>query len=332
MDTGDIALVTDHSSGEGSRDILVTAIELLTGSPPVSIDARHFMSGGTGRASLVNGRLRLEVPSEDLVATPSVVIVYEIPPSERRRFEAFQRLLRGFGVVSLGLDAEAWRRATEKDLTVERFLRDGIPHMETITLRRPQQEQAEDAFDRLGGDVWTRPTIGLGGSDVFHVTTREQLFVAIEHYETLELDWLIARDAQNFDGRGRRHQFRVVVLGERVIRACEHVQMDPDAPCNEAQGAASTVMLPDDLPDGLASAAISATRSVGLPFSGVDLAVENGVVVFEVNVHPILSGPGGLETVAVPYVEAHLLRRDCVNGSGTRPFLLGNAQGRKHAS
>ncbi len=305
-----IALLTDHSSGEGSRDILVTAIELLTGSPPVSIDARHFMSGGTGRATLVDGRVRLEVASEGLVATPGVVIVYEIPPSERRRFEAFQCLLRGFGVVSLGLDAEACRRATEKDLTVERFLRDGIPHMETITLRRPSCEQAEDGFDRLGGDVWARPTIGLGGSDVFHVTTREQLLVALEHYEKLELDWLIARDAQNFDEQGRRHQFRVVVLEGRVVRACEHVQMDPDAPCNEAQGAASTVMLPDELPDGLASAAISATRSMGLPFSGVDLAVENGVVVFEVNVHPVFGTPRGLETVAVPYVEAHLSSRD----------------------
>ena len=310
MSTGDVVLLTDHSSLEGSRDILVTAVELVTGSAPLLVDARHFMSGGSGRASLVHGRLRLEVPAEGLVAAPGVVIIYEIPPPERRRLEAFQRLLHGFGVVSLGLDAEAGRLATEKDLTVERFIRDGVPHMETVALRRPSHEQAEDAFDRLGGDVWARPTVGLGGNDVFHVTTPEQLRAALEHYEKMEMDWLVTRDAQNFDAQGRRHQFRVVVLEGRVVRACEHVQMDPDAPCNEAQGAASTVMLPDDLPDGLASTAISATRSVGLPFSGVDLAVENGVVVFEVNVHPILTGPGALETVAMPYVEAHLSRRD----------------------
>ena len=164
MNTGDIALLTDHGSLEGSRDILVAAVELLTGSPQLSIDARHFMSGGTGRATLVDGRARLEVASEDLDATPSVVIVYEIPPAERRRLEAFQHLLSGFEVISLGLDAQAGRRATEKDLTVERFLRDGVPHMETVALRRPRREEAEDAFDRLGGDVWARPTIGLGGT------------------------------------------------------------------------------------------------------------------------------------------------------------------------
>jgi hypothetical protein len=37
----------------------------------------------------------------------------------------------------------------------------------------------------------------------------------------------------------------------------------------------------------------------------VDLAVEHGGVVFEVNVHPVLDGPGGLESVAVPWVEAN---------------------------
>jgi glutathione synthase/RimK-type ligase-like ATP-grasp enzyme len=52
--------------------------------------------------------------------------------------------------------------------------------------------------------------------------------------------------------------------------------------------------------------AVSATRSLGLPFGGVDLTIENGGVVFEVNVHPVLDVPGGLETLAIPFVRAHL--------------------------
>ena len=304
---GDIALLTDHSSQEGSRDILVTAVEIVTGSAPLSIDARHFIDGGAGRASrLVDGRVRLEVPSEGLVATPKVVILYEIPPTARRGYEAFQRQLRRLGVVTLGADAGAWRRATEKDLTVERFLRDGVPHMETLTLHGPSIEQAGDAFDGLGRDVWARPTVGLGGGDVFHVTTHEQLRVALGALREAG-DGLADRPGcAELRRVGRRHQFRVVVLGGRVIRACEHVQGDPDAPCNMVQGAVSSVIAVEDLAPALAKAAISATASLGLPFSGVDLAVENGVVVFEVNVHPVFGTPRGLESTAIPYVEAHL--------------------------
>jgi hypothetical protein len=45
---------------------------------------------------------------------------------------------------------------------------------------------------------------------------------------------------------------------------------------------------------------------LGLPVGGVDLATENGGVVFEVNVHPTLDVPGGLESVAIPFVQVHL--------------------------
>ena len=120
------------------------------------------------------------------------------------------------------------------------------------------------------------------------------------------LDWLVAQDANNFNPDGLRHQFRVVVLHGRVVRACEHVQAHPDEACNEINGASSTLVAIDDLPPELYQLALSATKSLGLPFAGVDLAVENGGVVFEVNVHPAFGSELGLETVAIPYVEAHL--------------------------
>jgi hypothetical protein len=49
---------------------------------------------------------------------------------------------------------------------------------------------------------------------------------------------------------------------------------------------------------------------LGLPFGGVDLAIENGGVIFEVNVHPVIDVPGGLETVAIPLIQAHLSPSD----------------------
>lgn len=297
-------MLTDHGSDEGSRAVLESAVENVTDVAPVSIDARHFMTDGHGRARVEGVRLTLETPGEQDLS-PDVLLVYEIPPRERERLRPFLRAVSRSGVARLEVDPDTWRAATDKHRTVERFLRDGIPHMETITLRRPDPDAALVAFERLGRNVWARPTTGLGGKDVFHVTTTDQLDDARRHYCATDQDWLLSRDAGNIDSRGRRHQYRVVVLHDRVLRVVEHVQADPDAPCNEAQGADSTILPAHDLPPQLARLAIAATRALGLPFGGVDLVAENGGVVFEVNVHPVLDVPGGLETVAVPYVEAH---------------------------
>jgi glutathione synthase/RimK-type ligase-like ATP-grasp enzyme len=306
MATGTVVLMTDHGSTEGSRVPIEKAVELLTGAPPLAIDARHFMTGGSGRVSCGRSGFRMEVPSEGLVAIPEVLIVYEIPPADRWRLVAFQHQLSPEGPLSFGVDPDAWRNATDKGRTVDCFRRDGIAQMETIPLCRPDLGTALDAFERLGHDVWVRPTIGAGGTDVFHLTTRTQLRAALQHYAASGQDWLLSRDARNVNKDGRRHQFRVVVLHDRVLRVCEHVQADPDAPCNESRGAVSTVVPTEDLPPQYRHLAVAATRSLGLPFGGVDLATENGGVVFEVNVHPTLDVPGGLEKVAIPFVQAHL--------------------------
>lgn len=306
MGTGTVVLMTDHGSGEGSRVPLEKAVELLTGVPPLSIDARHFMRGGSGRASLGRTGFWMEVPWEGVVVSPEVLIVYEIPPADRGRLVAFQRQLPPERSLSFGADPDAWRNATDKRRTVDCFRREDIAQMETIPLCRPELATALDAFERLGKDVWARPTVGAGGTDVFHLTTPTHLRAALGHYAASDQDWLLSRDARNVNKDGRRHQFRVVVLHDRVLRVCEHVQVDPDAPCNESRGAISTVIPTEDLPPQYRRLAVAATRSLGLPFGGVDLATENGGVVFEVNVHPILDVPGGLETVAIPFVQAHL--------------------------
>lgn len=301
-----VVVMTDPGCMEGSRLQLQRAVELLTGESPILMDARRFMDGADGRAGCDDRGLTLEMPSEGLVVRPSIVIVYEIAPADRRRLAAFQAVLARSGAVSLAATEQSWRNATEKPHMVTCFIRDRIPQMESIALERPSMETAAAAFARLGGNVWARPSIGTNGNHVFHVTSEQQLRAAVAYYATAGLDWLITRDAENFNPQGKRHQFRVVVMGERVLRVCEHIQENPDVPCNESKGAVSTLLSPDALPAEMHQLAVRATQSVGLPFGGVDLAVENGGVVFEVNVHPVLDGTRGLETVAIPYVEAHL--------------------------
>ncbi|MER5601225.1 alpha-L-glutamate ligase [Streptomyces sp. NPDC002265] len=300
-----IALIADPTSTEGCREYLAQAVELLTGAPPVRIDARHFGAGGTGRGVLEGGRLRLYVPQEETDVLPDVVVLYEIQPQHRHELAAFQRLLEAPEVVSLGTGPAAWRTATQKNLTVERFARDGVAQMETVVLSRPERREAAAAFGRLGGDVWARPVVGTGGNDTFHITTVAQLDDATDFYARCGSDWLLSRDAGNVTADGMRHQFRVFVLHGRVVHAREHLQPEPDTPCNTCRGATPVHLTPQELPPRLAELAVAATESVGLPFAGVDLAVENGGVVFEVNVQPAFV-PGELQSVAVPYIRAHL--------------------------
>jgi hypothetical protein len=82
MSTGVVVLMTDHGSGEGSRIPLEKAVELLTGAPPLSVDARHFMADGGGRVGLDRNGFEMEVASEGFAVSPEVLIVYEIPPAE----------------------------------------------------------------------------------------------------------------------------------------------------------------------------------------------------------------------------------------------------------
>jgi glutathione synthase/RimK-type ligase-like ATP-grasp enzyme len=300
-----IALIADPTSPEGCREYLAEAVEVLTGAPPVRIDSRHFATGGTGRGLPGKGCLRLQVPEEELDFVPDIVVLYEIPPHRRSALAAFQDLLEQHGAVTLAADPDAWRTATEKNLTVERFVRDGIAQMETVVLSSPTVREAADAFERLGRDTWARPVVGTGGNDTFHVTSVAQLARAADFYAEQDTDWLLSRDAGNVTADGLRHQFRVFVLGGRVVHAREHLQPAGDIPCNTCQGATPVHIAPPDLPARLAELAVAATASVGLPFAGVDLAIENGGVVFEVNVQPAFVD-GELDRVAVPYIQAHL--------------------------
>ncbi|MFI9510288.1 RimK family alpha-L-glutamate ligase [Nocardia sp. NPDC052566] len=305
----EVVVVTDHASPEKSRIVLHEAVATLTGRVPIMLDARDFMSGGAGLAHFVDGRLVLEVARDGVAVAPDAVLVYEIDPADRPRLREFQDVLARSGIACFGADRQAWRNATDKSRTVDCFARRGIPYAATVTLRDQDEHIALASFARLGGDVWTRPVTGLGGAGVFRATTAGELLTARAYYAANDTRWQQCRDVRNIRSDGHRHQYRVVVLHDQVLRVCEHVQPRHDLPCNEARGAASTVLPPDALARGLRELAIAATRSLGLSFGGVDLVPQHGGCVFEVNVHPALRVPGGLESVALPLV-AHTLGID----------------------
>ncbi len=302
-----IAVMTDHCSPEDSHVVIEAAVAELTGAHPIQLDARDFMLGGAGGVAIRDGGRLALTDRHGLQVTPDVLIVYQIDPDDRQLFEPFQAVLQSSTVSCLGAgNVQAWRDATDKSRTVARFVADKVRHAETIALQRPSRSAAFAAFDRLGGDVWARPTKGTRGHDVFHIDTSAKLLDALDYYAAIEQDWLVSRDAGNWNQDRRRHQFRVIVLGERVIRVSEHVQDDPDMPCNRGRGAHTQTLPVQSLPAEFHTLAIAATKSLGLPFGGVDLSIENGGMVFEVNVHPALSMHTSLESVAIPFVAEHL--------------------------
>ncbi|MCA1694553.1 MAG: alpha-L-glutamate ligase, partial [Actinobacteria bacterium] len=122
-----VVLIADHGSNEGSRHTLVRAVEQVTGSDPVCLDARDFTTGGRGRVRAADGMLSLETPGQ--VVTPGEVLVYESPPASRPALADFTALLGEHG-----LPVDDWRDATEKDRTVACFRRHNIPHADTVVL------------------------------------------------------------------------------------------------------------------------------------------------------------------------------------------------------
>jgi glutathione synthase/RimK-type ligase-like ATP-grasp enzyme len=302
-----VVVMADHSSPENSRVVLEAAAAELTGAPPIRLDARDFLLGGGGRVDVRDGGRLTLTDRHGVDVTPDALVVYEIAPNDRQRFEQFQAVLRRSTVSCLGAgNAQAWRDATDKERTVARFVADNVRHAETIALHRPSRSAAVAAFDQLGRNVWARPTKGTGGQDVFHVDNPAKLLDALDFYAAIDQDWLVSRDAGNWNEDGLRHQFRVIVLGERVVRVSEHIQDDPEMPCNRVRGARTLTRPVESLPAEFHALAVAATRSLGLHLGGVDLSIENGGMVFEVNVHPVLGMRTGLESVAIPFVAEHL--------------------------
>ena len=67
----------------------------------------------------------MEVASAGLAVTPDVLIIYDIPPFDRRRFEAFQRHLPAQGPLSFSADPQA-RRFNRDKLSFDQWQADAI--------------------------------------------------------------------------------------------------------------------------------------------------------------------------------------------------------------
>ncbi|CAM5668467.1 hypothetical protein SGLAM104S_01124 [Streptomyces glaucescens] len=214
------------------------------------------------------------MPEERLDVVPYVVVLYEIPPHRRRSLARFSGCWNGTTSSPSAPGPPPGARPPRRTAPWS-----GSAATASPTWRPPRcpaaPHEAAAAFDKLGRDTWALPAVGTGGDDTFHITTEEQLEHAAAYYAERGTDWLLSRDAAT-SAHGRRHQFRVFVLHGQVVHAREHIQPEPDTPCNTCQGATPVHIAPADLPAPLARLAVAATASVGLPFAGVDLAIEHG--------------------------------------------------------
>jgi hypothetical protein len=91
--TSGVVLMTDYGSQEGSRGPLEKAVEFLTGVPPSLIDARYFLSGGSGRVRSKGHcagappawSRRQAIPPRQRALTPAIPARHAEPSYRNRR-------------------------------------------------------------------------------------------------------------------------------------------------------------------------------------------------------------------------------------------------------
>lgn len=68
---GDVVVMTDFGSTEGSRAYLGRAAKMVTGRAPAVVDARRFYDGGDGRLRWDGSTPIRELPDDGVCATAS---------------------------------------------------------------------------------------------------------------------------------------------------------------------------------------------------------------------------------------------------------------------
>ena len=150
----------------------------------------------------------------------------------------------------------------------------GVPTPPTIVCER--RDDAQAAFERLGGDVIVKPLFGAMGNGIVRVCDRD---VAHRVFAALELERAVYYLQRTVDGPGRRDVRALVVAGE-VIGAMERVSDSWRA--NVARGGRPRAVT---LTDDERRTALAAAAAVGADVAGVDLLVgsDGEIVVPEVN-------------------------------------------------
>jgi RimK family alpha-L-glutamate ligase len=247
---------------------------------------------------LGDGPPRLAAGSIDLTRADGV-LVRMMPPGTLEqvvfRMDALHRL-QALGVPVLNPPA-AIEAAVDKYLALARLDAAGLPVPRTWV--GESAAEALRAFEQLGGDVVIKPLFGAEGRGLLRVTEIE---LARRALHTLERLGAVLYVQQFVPHPG--YDYRVFVLGDRVLGAIRRVGSGDDWRTNVACGASAEAWMIDPATEQLA---LHAASAVGARTAGVDLLPDrNGrLLVTEVNAVP---GWKALSTATGIDVAGELLR------------------------
>jgi RimK family alpha-L-glutamate ligase len=178
---------------------------------------------------------------------------------------------RGVPVIN---SPRAIERAVDKFYTSALLHEAGLPTVDTVVCERAADAMA--AVRELG-DVVIKPIFGSMGHGITRVSDPEVAFRIVKALETTRAVFYVQRA---IDHGGR--DFRLFVIGGRVLAAIERRAAEGDWRSNVARGAAA---LPFDPPATWQDLAVRAAAAIDADYAGVDLLAdrEGRVFVLEVN-------------------------------------------------
>jgi RimK family alpha-L-glutamate ligase len=178
---------------------------------------------------------------------------------------------RGVPVIN---SPRAIERAVDKFYTSALLHEAGLPTVDTVVCERAADAMA--AVRELG-DVVIKPIFGSMGHGITRVSDPEVAFRIVKALETTRAVFYVQRA---IDHGGR--DFRLFVIGGRVLAAIERRAAEDDWRSNVARGAAA---LPFDPPATWQDLAVRAAAAIDADYAGVDLLAdrEGRVFVLEVN-------------------------------------------------
>jgi RimK family alpha-L-glutamate ligase len=178
---------------------------------------------------------------------------------------------RGVPVIN---SPRAIERAVDKFYTSALLREAGLPSVDTVVC-----ERAADAMAavRAFGDAVIKPIFGSMGHGIVRVSDPDVAFRVVKTLETTRAVFYVQRA---IDHGGR--DYRLFVVGGRVLAAIERRAADGDWRSNVARGATAT---PFDAPAEWRDLAVRAAAAIDADYAGVDLLQDpdGRVYVLEVN-------------------------------------------------
>src|SRR5688572_8830619 len=172
----------------------------------------------------------------------------------------------------------AIERSVDKFYTTALLQDAGIPVPETVVCERA--DAAMEAIRRMlstGSDVIIKPLFGSMGHGLVRVADADTAWRVVRPLEQMRSVFYVQ---QAIDHAG--HDVRLFVIGDRVVAAIERTAPPGDWRTNIARGGIARQV---EVPASWRELAVSAARSVGADYAGVDLLVSGsgGIFVLEVN-------------------------------------------------